>query len=68
MFSDGIFAKSTVSKSFPTIISLNSDSTNAIPDAAIKLSIYFAMLGIKMKLVINVCCIAKSYISLRKIS
>ena len=36
MFSDGIFAKSTVSKSFPTIISLNSDSTNAIPDAAIK--------------------------------
>ena len=38
------------------------------PMQQLNLSIYFVMLGIKMKLVINVCCIAKSYIALRKTS
>ena len=50
MFSNGIFRKSTVYKSFSIIITLNSDFTKVIQ---LYVSIYFNMWDIKMKLVIN---------------
>ena len=53
MFSNGIFRKSTVYKSFSIIITLNSISQRSYLRQQLYVSIYFNMWDIKMKLVIN---------------